>query len=782
MKLKNKILSLLAASAFVVTVPVVANTIYTNTTITRLGNGVTYELQRRITRAGRVDVHIIEVDLTAEGIALGPVTGENFASRNTTSNLLADAGAVAGINADFFDMSRNPSTALGQVIQNGEILEFNERDAGFFTFMVDVFGNPLIRYLEPEIMFLNNGNRGFSIRAYNHLSSQIISTVFDRRAFHNTQSLVDRHPYIVTIVVDDGVIINITEPGEAVYIPRYGFIIAVRDSYFNYFKNSTLIGNTAEILFDAAYINLENIWQAVSGAGLILQNGDVVNVGYVPGRAARHPRSAIGINYDGTTVYLVAVDGRGASIGATHAELGFIMQSIGAYNAMHFDGGGSTSLGVLRPGGSLTLANTPSDGAQRRVVNALGVFNTAPRDVLIGLDIHSSFNDFLFLGDNITINSYGINAHLERLPLNDEYLRLNVYPYIMNVYDTFFPIEPGVLQFSVSYEDFIEEFHIEVLELGEIVPSHTFLSVSEGDSRQITFTGRSPLGYEAPLPTVNVEFYPLDLGHFTDGTLYVTGSTSGVMRASRGSIYTYISINIDGDGYIIPLEGNSIPNPYLRSLPPAGFGFDITVVGDVSVLMSSEDEIAINTNIRNEALNGFRTGATVGVFAGTTEIETVPSLATISRVEGYRFHIIYNSALINLDARLGSLTNTTPYNWSFAAEVNSANVENAIFMLNRSIYSLTRDDREMLINSLENLSRYVSVFLIQTGTNYTSADIRNGVNYISLAGLFKYVESEYENYENEENEGYYVVNYDFAVLRFRTSEGEIHFDIQHVFE
>ena len=783
MKLKNKVLTLLTMVPLFA-VPVMANSIYTHRVETPLGVGITYEMQRRITRAGRVDVHIIEVDLNAYGVTLGPVLPEGFGARNTTSNILSESGAVAGINADFFDMARNPSTALGQVIQNGEVLEFNERDAGFFTFMVDVFGNPLIRYLEPEIIFLNNGNRGFSVRAYNHLSTQIISTVFDRRAFHNTAPLVNRHPYVVTIVVEGGVITNITEPGEAVYIPRYGFIIAVRESYFNYFRNSTVIGNNAEIVFDAPHINLENIWQAVSGAGLILQNGSIVNYGYVPGRAARHPRSAVGISSDGDTVFLVAVDGRGASIGATHAELGAIMQSIGAYNAMHFDGGGSTSLGIREPGRTLSLANTPSDGSQRRVVNALGVFNTAPRDVLLQVELYTDFSgSYIFLDDNITINAAGVNAHLERIQLDMDYIEISVYPPVMNVYDTFFPSDAGILEFSLLYDELESTLTIEVLELGEIIPSHPFLSLNTGDTQRMTFSGRSPLGHEAPLHNINIEFYPEGLGTFSGGVLTILGETSGVMRASRGSIATYISININDEGYIAPREDSVIINPYLRSLPPAGFGFDITVAPDVSVLMfEDEQERARNTNIRNEALNGFRTGATLGIFAGTSEIETVPGLATISRVPGYRFHIIYNTALINLDAYRGSLTNTTPYNWSFPNEVRNADVENAILILNRSINELTRDDREMLINALEQLRREgFSVFLIQTDVNYTSAYIRNGVNYISLAGLFKYVEVD-NYYSDEEEHGEFHLNYDFAILRFRTSEGEIHFDVQHVFE
>ena len=40
----------------------------------------------------------------------------------------------------------------------------------------------------------------------------------------------------------------------------------------------------------------------------------------------------------------MVVDGRGDSIGATHEEMVWLMKEYGAYNAMHFDGGGSSTM------------------------------------------------------------------------------------------------------------------------------------------------------------------------------------------------------------------------------------------------------------------------------------------------------------------------------------------------------------------------------------------------------------------------------------------------------
>ncbi|MGF1475562.1 MAG: phosphodiester glycosidase family protein [Geminicoccaceae bacterium] len=82
----------------------------------------------------------------------------------------------------------------------------------------------------------------------------------------------------------------------------------------------------------------------------------------------RHPRTAAGISEDGRTLYLVTVDGRqpGVSVGATITELGLLMRTIGAHDAVNLDGGGSTTLVV-----GDALANTSSDPEPRAVSDAI---------------------------------------------------------------------------------------------------------------------------------------------------------------------------------------------------------------------------------------------------------------------------------------------------------------------------------------------------------------------------------------------------------------------------
>ena len=114
---------------------------------------------------------------------------------------------------------------------------------------------------------------------------------------------------------------------------------------------SLIVGGWPRILRDG-----ENIaGDAATVEGTISRNAE-----------ARHPRTSVGFSRDSSTLFLVAVDGRTQrSVGATLVELAALMRRLGAWQAMNFDGGGSTTMVV---GGA--VMNIPSDSAGERAVGS----------------------------------------------------------------------------------------------------------------------------------------------------------------------------------------------------------------------------------------------------------------------------------------------------------------------------------------------------------------------------------------------------------------------------
>jgi len=98
----------------------------------------------------------------------------------------------------------------------------------------------------------------------------------------------------------------------------------------------------------------------------------------------RAPRTSVGLDRAGKTLFLVVVDGRKLdySTGMTASELGKEMIALGCHRAIMLDGGGSSTMVMRDPIEQVVrVMNRPSDGhdlpismsLERPVANVLGV-------------------------------------------------------------------------------------------------------------------------------------------------------------------------------------------------------------------------------------------------------------------------------------------------------------------------------------------------------------------------------------------------------------------------
>jgi hypothetical protein len=136
-----------------------------------------------------------------------------------------------------------------------------------------------------------------------------------------------------------------------------------------------LITKDNKVTFAEPPFDLNNVYNAVSGFLMLLENGQ--NVG---SDEARHPRTAAGVSRDGRYLYLLIIDGRQPdySVGATTRETAEWMRQLGAHNALNLDGGGSTTLVINDGQGGAKILNRPIHnnvpGAERVNGNHLGIF------------------------------------------------------------------------------------------------------------------------------------------------------------------------------------------------------------------------------------------------------------------------------------------------------------------------------------------------------------------------------------------------------------------------
>ena len=113
------------------------------------------------------------------------------------------------------------------------------------------------------------------------------------------------------------------------------------------------------------------IRQAVCGGPRLIENGNI-SINHAEEKfnpalvSARHPRTAIGLSFDGDLIMIV-VDGRSKhSAGMTLKELALYLQKMRIRHAINLDGGGSSTMVVKG-----RIVNAPSDGSERKISNGL---------------------------------------------------------------------------------------------------------------------------------------------------------------------------------------------------------------------------------------------------------------------------------------------------------------------------------------------------------------------------------------------------------------------------
>ncbi len=288
---------------------------------------------------------------------------------------------VAGINGDFFDLGYG--VPFGVFLDEGRILSTPPQYSSSFGIKND--GTPFVLThgtILNKILVI--GDKKFEMSGVNNRIKDADSLMLYTEDYGtSTRVKADslevvcrvvsgepRHGETMELVVEsinDGVGNTDIEAGKIVLSAT-----GARKNDIAYLKENYEI---------SVFFQFNQFWQdvkfAVGGNYTILQDGEVQDVS----DGARNPRTVIGYKEDGTVVFYT-IDGRqsGYSAGATLKQAATIMRDMGCVAALNLDGGGSTTF-VLRPAGSMTrkVVNSPSEGSQRQVANALVLINTAEK-------------------------------------------------------------------------------------------------------------------------------------------------------------------------------------------------------------------------------------------------------------------------------------------------------------------------------------------------------------------------------------------------------------------
>lgn len=525
--------------------------------------GVYYEFNHRLTVDGWQDIHVLTVDLTATNVRLAPIEStEEYGKKDTVLNMVNSNGALAGVNADFFGMKGNYSASFGPVVKDNKVISAGtDRNIGkneYSTFFLDTQGNPFIDFFRIQANFLAGDVGDIELASINKITEMIYPIYFDRNAASSTADLDKRFPELVKYVIENDVITKISQKGETVEVPENGYLIILSGKYADDVAPYFAVGQKASLKINAS-LDLSTIHTAVSGVGKILENGQLPQD---PGLIikGRQPRTALGISQDKSKLILMVVDGRTHSIGATHEEMAALMTEYGAYDAMHFDGGGSSTM-VVKTADENTpeVKNTVSDGGQRKVMNGLGVFSTAEQGPVTKLVIRP-IETKAFLGSSIGFELFGYDEFYHKIPINANEIQMTSTD-VNGIFQgtSFIPGSEGKITVTAQWNQLTAEAVVEGMNVAAITPNSDTIHLQPGQTATIGISGVSTEGFEAGLSGgIAFEVSDPGLGSMQGNVFTAANNGSGYIKCSWGNASCYIAVSVGGnDKLITSFEGQS---------------------------------------------------------------------------------------------------------------------------------------------------------------------------------------------------------------------------------
>jgi hypothetical protein len=365
-----------------------------------VGPGTTfYELRMlRVDAVSRLDCWLLAVDtrdpyvsveqVLGTGKICGTETPSKMATRSTTDSKIFFAGA----NGDFFTTQDDQSTAayhevgmpVSTTIVNSEyahtpVANRTKRRLG----AIDADGKGITAVTHTIAMNLVLADTTLAISHANYLRKDNELVLYN---IHNgTTTATNAYGTEVQIQLLDGQkwqtsgtmkakVTKVEDQVGSMPIDKDHAVLSGHGTMATEL-NKLKVGDEITLNFEIKFEDkLVNIAQAIGSDNYnqILVNGEVVQSGFWD---ELHPRTGFGVSQTRDTVFMLVVDGRSAiSAGCTTKVLAEMLKHYGAYNAVNWDGGGSSCL-YVRPMGQM---NNGSDGGERACGNGMFAVANVP--------------------------------------------------------------------------------------------------------------------------------------------------------------------------------------------------------------------------------------------------------------------------------------------------------------------------------------------------------------------------------------------------------------------
>ncbi|MGW2064602.1 phosphodiester glycosidase family protein [Streptomyces sp. NPDC001937] len=344
----------------------------------KIGPGIDLQHVKALDQKGWYDAQFLNVDLSKRAVGTDLLTSGPVASGGPLSVAANKAGAVAGVNGEFFDIGAS-NAALGGEVQNGQLVKSADisgrqhvgvsKDGIAQLVDLTVNANANFAGADHKVLSLNAANGG-GVPADGLIAFTPAWGDYSR----NGGLTGVPNDQIAEVLVKNGSVVSVTPNGPAGSgtIADESFVLVGRGASATALR-ALQPGDPVKLDYDLADNAAKTMKFALGHGGTIVSGGKVVS-GLDTSIA---PRTALGFKNGGKTLVLATWDGPG---GTGKGGVGIDKEArdlaaMGVETAVNLDGGGSSTM-VARALGedAATVRNVPSDGHERNDPNGVGVF------------------------------------------------------------------------------------------------------------------------------------------------------------------------------------------------------------------------------------------------------------------------------------------------------------------------------------------------------------------------------------------------------------------------
>ena len=575
-------------------------------TTERVGPGIALDHVKSVDQRGWIDAQYLSIDLADKAVSTDLLTSGPVASGGPLSVSADKAGAVAGVNGEFFDIG-NSNAALGGEVQNGQLIK--SADAGGrqhvgvskdgIAQLVDLAVDATATFAgaDHKVLTLNAANGG-GVPANGLVAYTSAWGEYSRgRGFTGVTDLAE-------VLVQNNKVVSVSPTAGSGPIPADGFYLVGRDAAATALR-ALQPGDALTLHYELANDVAKAMKFALGQGGTIVSKGQVV-----PGLdTSIAPRTALGFKNGGRTLVLATWDGPG---GTGKGGIGIDREAQelaarGVETAVNLDGGGSTTM-VARALGEdgVSVRNNPSDGQERNDPNGVGVF-VSPGDgnvdeLLLKPGAGQAAADGglkVFPGMHRRLAVKAVDNHLT--PVTPDPKKLVWKAKGGSIKDGSLTAGArGPITVSTTYGKVHASQKVDVLgPLKSLEPSTGKLSIpgaTAADAVSVAITGRDGQGYTAPVDPRDLK---LDYDHSVvdvqpvDGKLKITplsnAGTILTLSAAGHEVKLPITVGVqtkvvyEFDDDVLSRWTNNSTAATTRSVDPDGLRIDFPAMRNVGI-------------------------------------------------------------------------------------------------------------------------------------------------------------------------------------------------------